>query len=70
MSLADAADDSVILVCPPGANEGKISHGDRCWEPYREDVENPRSRWLVRVPRGEVAYHFCRIGGFYPLEAG
>jgi hypothetical protein len=62
-----AGDGWVTLVCPLGAESGKISFGDRCWEPYREDIENPRSRWLVRVPAGEVAHHFCRIGGFRPL---
>jgi hypothetical protein len=64
---AAPADGMVILICPAGAENGKISFGDRCWEPYREDVENPRSRWLVRVPAGEISYHFCRRGGFAPL---
>ena len=67
--MADLADDSVLLICPPGAQDGKISHGDRCWEPYREDIEDPHSRWLVRVPR-HVSFHLCRVGGFSPLEAG
>jgi hypothetical protein len=67
---AEPGDGWVVLICPPGAEAGKISHGDQCWEPYREDVENPRSRWLVRVPRGVVAYHLCRVAGFLPLEAG
>jgi len=66
--MADLADDSVLLICPPGAQDGKISHGARCWEPYREDIENPHSRWLVLVPR-DVAYHLCRVGGAAPLEA-
>jgi len=61
--------DWVILVCPAGAQDGKISHGDRCFEPYREDIEDPHSRWLVRVPR-YVSFHLCRVGGFFPLEAG
>jgi hypothetical protein len=59
--------DEVVLICPPGAQDGEISHGDRCWEPWKEDIENPHSRWRVRVPR-EVAYHFCRVGGFVPLD--
>jgi hypothetical protein len=62
------ADELVILVCPPGAQDGKISHGDVAYEPYREDIDNPRSRWLVRVPRA-AAIHFCRTGGFSLLEA-
>jgi hypothetical protein len=64
---AGPGDGWVILICPAGAQDGKISFGDRCWEPYREDVDNPHSRWLVKVPRGVVAHHFCRIGGFAPL---
>jgi hypothetical protein len=66
---AAPADGMVILICPAGAQDGKISHGDREFLPYREDIHNPRSRWLVRVPRGEVAFHLCRVGGFAPLEA-
>jgi hypothetical protein len=66
---AEPGDGWVILICPPGAETGKISYGDREFIPYREDVENPRSRWLVRVPRGEVDYHLCRVGGFAPIEA-
>ena len=62
------AEGWVILICPAGAETGKISHGAAAYEPYREDIENPRSRWLVKVPRGEVAFHFCREGGFTPLE--
>jgi hypothetical protein len=63
--MADPADE-VTLVCPLGAQDGKISHGDRCFEPYREDHRDPHSRWLVRVPR-DVAYHLCNKGGFWPL---
>jgi hypothetical protein len=61
------ADDMVILVCPRGAENGAISHGEREFKPWREDVENPNSRWLVRVPRGIAAYHFCRVGGFVQI---
>jgi hypothetical protein len=50
------ADGWIVLICPPGAESGKISHGDREFVPYREDVENPRSRWLVKVPRGCVSF--------------
>ena len=59
--------DWVILVCPAGAQDGKISHGARCFEPYREDIEDPHSRWLVRVPR-YVSFHLCLKGGFWPLD--
>ena len=55
--MVAAAEDWVTLVCPLGAQDGKILHGDRCFEPYREDIENPRSRWLVKVPRGDVSFH-------------
>jgi hypothetical protein len=60
----------ITLIVPAGAELAPISHGDRNWVPYREDVENPHSRWLVRVPRGEISYWFCQKGGFRPLEAG
>jgi hypothetical protein len=66
---AEPGNGWVILICPAGAQDGKISHGDREFVPYREDIHNPRSRWLVRVPQGEVAFHLCRVGGFLPLEA-
>jgi hypothetical protein len=58
MSAEPADGGMVILICPAGAESGKISHGHREFIPYREDVENPRSRWLVKVPRGVVAHHF------------
>lgn len=67
--MTAAADDWMVLVCPPGAEAGKISHGDVAYEPYREDIEDPRARWLVKVPR-HVSFHLCRVGGFAPLESG
>jgi hypothetical protein len=66
--MMDSDANTVVLCCPPGAQDGKISHGRECWEPYREDIRDRRSRWLVRVPRGIVAYHFCRVGGFWPYD--
>jgi hypothetical protein len=48
----DPADGWVVLICPAGAQDGKISHGDREFAPYREDVENPRSRWARSGPAG------------------
>jgi hypothetical protein len=66
--MSEPADGMVILICPPGAQDGKISHGDREFLPYREDHTDPHSRWLVVVPK-EAAIHFCRIGGFQLLKA-
>jgi hypothetical protein len=67
--LSADPDGWVTLVCPLGAENGKISHGAVAYEPYREDIENPRSRWLVKVPKF-AAIHFCRVGGFVLIEAG
>jgi hypothetical protein len=53
--MAEPRDDWVTLVCPPGAELAPISHGDRCYEPYREDIHK-HSRWLVEVPK-HVAIH-------------
>lgn len=58
----------IVLICPAGAELAPISHGDRCYEPYGEDIHR-HSRWLVEVPR-DVAVHRCKIGGFYPLNPG
>lgn len=50
------------LICPPGSADAgtPISHGDRCFPPYRPDSNGP---WLVDVPP-EVAEHFLRNAGF------
>jgi hypothetical protein len=61
--------DTVILVCPPGAQDGAISEGTTQYFPYREDHTDPHSRWLVDVPR-EAARHFCWNAGFRVLEPG
>jgi len=49
------------LVLRMGAIEGKISHGDREFHPCRENIEDPNSHWLAKVPV-EAAVHFCRVG--------
>jgi hypothetical protein len=63
--MADA--DTVILVCPPGAQDGAISFGTECFVPFRENIDDPHSRWLVKVSR-EAARHFCWNAGFRVLE--
>lgn len=60
--------DYVVLICPAGAADAPISHGARAYPAYPETPGDPHSRWLVRVPR-DVSVHFCRVGGFVPLEA-
>jgi hypothetical protein len=57
----------ITLICPPGAQDGKISHGEVEYLPYRENHSDPHSRWLVAVPR-EAARYFCDIGGFRLLD--
>jgi hypothetical protein len=54
----------IVLVVPHGAEDAPISHGDKNWEPYREN-----GRWLVAVPR-HVALPLCKTGGFWPLADG
>jgi hypothetical protein len=66
---ADPNNPWVVLVCPPGAQDAPISHGDVAYAPYREDIEDPHSRWLVKVPP-HVSVPLCRVGGFFRLEAG
>jgi hypothetical protein len=58
--------DYVVLICPTGAADAPMSHGDRAYPGFPETPGDPRSRWLVRVPR-HVSVHFCRVGGFVPL---
>jgi hypothetical protein len=57
----------VTLRCPPGAQDGAISHGSTQYIPYRADHRDPMSPWLVDVPR-EAAFHLCRNAGFVQLE--
>lgn len=56
------ANDFVTLICPPGAIDGEISHGDHAYRPHR-DPDDPDGPWLVRVP-SEAALYFLRQGGF------
>jgi hypothetical protein len=56
-------DDMVVLVCPAGAADGKISHNDQEFVPWRENIHDPHSKWLVEVPK-EVAHFFCFNAGF------
>jgi hypothetical protein len=61
------SDDWIVLALPQGAENGKISHGDHEFMPYRADATDPFSPWLVKVPRHN-AHHFCWNGGFRVLE--
>jgi len=56
----------ITLICPPGAESAPISHGDRAFEPYRENGRT--GRWLVDVPP-EAALHFCWNAGFLRLRS-
>ncbi|HEU0216455.1 MAG TPA: hypothetical protein VFQ90_07335 [Stellaceae bacterium] len=55
----------VTLICPPGAQDAAISHGDAAFWAYREHGRD--GLWLVDVPR-EAAVHLCRVGGFRPHQ--
>jgi hypothetical protein len=57
------------LVCPPGAENGLVSHGQHGYECFREHGPG-RGRWLCDVP-AEAARHLCWNGGFkiYDPEA-
>jgi hypothetical protein len=62
----------MILVVPGGeAHTYPISHGTESFEPYRADITDPNSLWLVDVT-GEVAVHLLHNAGFsmYHDEAG
>jgi hypothetical protein len=61
--------DTMILICPAGAESAPISHGDRAYPAYPEDPGAERTRWLVRVPR-HVAVPLLRVGGFELFKAG
>jgi hypothetical protein len=58
------ADDMIVLICPRGAENGAISHGDREFTPWRENIHDPHSKWLVAVPK-ELARFFCFNAGFF-----
>jgi hypothetical protein len=55
----------VTLCLPRGMDTWTfpISHGDRCYTPYRADHTNPDSDWYVDVPP-DVARHLTHRGGF------
>ena len=58
------ADDGwVVLQCPPGAQDGLISHGDVSYHSYRADHTQANGVWLVRVPL-EAARHLLWNAGF------
>ena len=50
---------NLTLLCPPGAEEGAISHGHHEFTPFRL----PDGRLAVEVPR-HVAGPLMRVGGF------
>jgi hypothetical protein len=49
------------LVCPPGAQDAAISHGEVGYWAYREHGRS--GLWLVDVPL-DAAVHLCKVGGF------
>jgi hypothetical protein len=49
----------LTLICPPGADEGPISHHTVAYAPYRDDD----GRLVVDVPR-HIAGPLLRVGGF------
>jgi hypothetical protein len=53
----------VTLICPPGAEDGLISHGTTEYRSYLADPRDPQSDRLVDVPP-EVAIHYLHKGGF------
>ncbi len=55
--------DLVTLVCPPGAEEYQISFGELAYTPFRADILDPASVWLVTMPR-HAAEHKLSVGGF------
>ena len=61
-------DVMITLICPPGASDGTIAHGDTQYHAYRANHLDPRSRWLVDLP-DHIASHFVVSGlGFWPLD--
>ena len=59
--------DTLTLALPIGGETGPISHGTVTYSPFREDHNDPASRWLVTVPT-EVAAHLIGKGGFIVVD--
>jgi hypothetical protein len=53
--------DFLTLQCPPGAEQGTVSHGGTGYRAYLADHRDPNSAWHVDVPR-DIAIHFIRAG--------
>jgi hypothetical protein len=49
----------LTLQCPPGAEQGPVSHGGTGYRAYLADHRDPLSAWHVDV---DVAIHFIRAG--------
>jgi hypothetical protein len=60
--------DLVTLVVPNGAEGAAFpSHGTTAFVPFRENVDDPASRWLIKVPP-DVAGRLTQNGGFFPMD--
>lgn len=57
----------VTLLVPTGAETAPISHGHECFVPYRANIFDPTSPYLVDVPVHAVD-PFCLRGGFQVLD--
>jgi hypothetical protein len=57
----------ILLVAPPGAPDGDISHGTESFPSFLADPNDPNSKWLVRVTR-EAAVPFIERGGFKMVD--
>jgi hypothetical protein len=51
----------VTLLCPPGAEQAPVSHGDVGYRAYLADHRDPLSPWYVDLPRS-ISDHFLRAG--------
>jgi len=65
--MAEDGEDFLTLVCSHGAADAAISEGDVSYPAWRENLHDPHSRFLVRVPRA-AAQRFCHNAGFYVLK--
>jgi hypothetical protein len=55
----------VNLVCPSGAENGPVSHGEQAWEAFRA-THRGRRLWLVRIPV-HIYRHFVDSGAGFAL---
>ena len=71
----DLPDRMVTLVCPEGAFDYPVSHGEREFYPYRLRVDHTYPArefggpWVVDVPI-EIYHHFLGAAGFSVYDGG